>query len=417
MRRSSFASAFCLLLALGAHAQRPSPPRQTIRVSDGSYAILRLDVRESGDLPRAAAFRVAIDRQDEQVVVLTPGVGRSEYAALLGPLRAGAHTVDITRSSLWPQDGVLEIARAEIEEVRASDPRAPVLAHAPLVGLRADTIGTSSDVPLLMYVEDDRRGGDGWLRYSMIFSNEDGGTPGIALMARWGRTTDIELIYEVELRGGRVVAARYQGPDHRMLAPASTDTRPPRFVVATLNNMVTDRGVSAAAVRPAPELVQLAERSRETVMDAHPWIYRVMAREIAAERPAGVADPRDFVYVDARIDAVAGAAVAIGARGADGTTWWSDRGRADLGVSRTGEVRIAVPAPAAERLDGVSVRCDPRPVPAADSSAAGCGLLVRQAFRLTDDYRPAPALLTSQRLALSPGMSRDVAIAAASSSR
>ena len=40
----------------------------------------------------------------------------------------------------------------------------------------------------------------GWqFRYSVIFSNEDGGTATDRLMATWGRTTDIEFVYGVEV--------------------------------------------------------------------------------------------------------------------------------------------------------------------------------------------------------------------------
>ena len=68
--------------------------------------------------------------------------------------------------------------------------------------------------------------GSRWLKYSVIFSNEDGGTPGVALMARWGRTTDIELAYEVEVRNGRAVQGRYQGPDHRVIPKARLERSP-----------------------------------------------------------------------------------------------------------------------------------------------------------------------------------------------
>ena len=153
-----------------------------------------------------------------------------------------------------------------------------------------------------MYVEDVTGNGTRWLKYSVIFSNEDGGTPAAALMARWGRTTDIELAYEVELRDGRVVQGRYQGPDHRVIPKARLEVRPPLLLVSTLNNMFLDRGHPAAVVRLVPEVVQLDRRTRESVMDDHPWIYRVMARELASERPEWVADPRDYVYVDMKLE-------------------------------------------------------------------------------------------------------------------
>ena len=62
-----------------------------------------------------------------------------------------------------------------------------------------------------------RVNGSGVLRYSVIFSNEDGGTATPALLARWGRTTDIEMMYQEEWRDGRMVTARYQAPDHKVI--------------------------------------------------------------------------------------------------------------------------------------------------------------------------------------------------------
>ena len=62
------------------------------------------------------------------------------------------------------------------------------MAHAPALWLRSDTIGTATDLPLAMYAEDMRVDGTGVLRYTIIFSNEDGGTATPALLARWGRT-------------------------------------------------------------------------------------------------------------------------------------------------------------------------------------------------------------------------------------
>ena len=38
--------------------------------------------------------------------------------------------------------------------------------------------------------------GEDTLQYTVIFSNEDGGTSTRALMGRWGRTTDIEYVYQ-----------------------------------------------------------------------------------------------------------------------------------------------------------------------------------------------------------------------------
>jgi hypothetical protein len=358
----------------------------------------------------AGAVDVFVDDERQQVVLLTPGAKRPHYDALLGPFTAGSHEVRLAFSPLWPRDGALDIHAVSIDVVTPADRRFDILAHAPTIGLRPDTIGNASDLPLLMYVEEAAEKDARWLRYSVIFSHEDGGTPGPALMARWGRTTDIELAYEVELRGRRTVHARYQGPDHRINQTRDDGTRSPFLLVATLNNMFLDRGRSAAVVRPFPVLIDLSTRSRESVMDDEPWIYRVMARELAAEGRTDVGDPRDYVYVDLRL-ASRGAGIALGARTADGVTRWSDRGRPELVVSRQGEMRIAVPAPATDRLAALSVRCDPREDPKQTTETPGCEVEFRKAFRLDSDHQPGPALRGQARLALGAGTARDLTLA------
>ncbi|MEO6212740.1 MAG: hypothetical protein ABIP65_03835 [Vicinamibacterales bacterium] len=51
-------------------------------------------------------------------------------------------------------------------------------------------------------------------RYAVIFTNEDGGTPADRLMATWGRTTDIEYLYSVEIdRTAAILDAGIQGPE------------------------------------------------------------------------------------------------------------------------------------------------------------------------------------------------------------
>jgi hypothetical protein len=354
---------------------------------------------------------VIVDGRTDQSVVLTPGIERPQYEALLGPLTEGSHAARLEMSSLWPAGKGIRIEGIAVEIVTPADPRFDLVSNAPAIGLRADTVGTASDLPLLMYVEDAIEGGSRWLKYSIVFSHEDGGTPGPALMARWGRTTDIELAYEVELRDGRPVQARYQGPDHRVIRVERLDVRPPFLLVSTLNNMFLDRGQSAARVRMLPVEKKLASRSRESVIDEHPWIYRVMAAELARERPAGVGDPRDYLYVDMRLTS-RGAGIALGARTAEGTTRWSDRGRADLVVSRQGEVRIAIPTSAGQPLTALIVRCDPRPEPSGSAEPGSCDVDVRKGVRLDAEYRPTAALLPPARLRIDAGTSRDIPFSA-----
>jgi hypothetical protein len=406
----SIALALAVILA---PAQPAALARLTFTASPGSYAVLRFHVDEPAAAPvPATAVDVMVNGVRDQTVVLTPGAGRPSYSAVLGPLSKGSYDVRLEPSTSWTWSTSLRITQPSIQVVAPDDKQIDVLSNAPAIGVRPDTIGTASDLPLLMYVEDVVDGGARWLKYSVIFSNEDGGTPGVALMARWGRTTDIELAYEVEVRDGRAVQGRYQGPDHRVIAKARLDVHPPLLLVTTMNNMFLDRGQPPAIVRMVPEVVDLTGRPRESVMDDRPWTYRVMARELATERPAWVGDPRDYVFVDVKLES-RGAGIAVGARTDDGVTRWSDRGRPELVVSRQEEMRLAVPAPAARRVAAVAIRCDPRGDAAAATELPSCQVEVRKVFRLGAEYEPGRNLIAPARFSVEAGSAREVAIATA----
>jgi hypothetical protein len=193
---------------IGPAAQGSLPKPVSVTTAAGDHVVLELEVddRAARDVAAVGALVVKLDGQEGQSILLTPGTGRASYSALVGPLSAGVHQLTLERSTLWPWPEGLAAARTSARVVPAGSADSVVLSHTPTLGIRADIIGSASDIPLLLYVEDDRRAGRGWIRYSVIISHEDGGTPAPALMARWGRTTDIELIYEVELDGARLVA-------------------------------------------------------------------------------------------------------------------------------------------------------------------------------------------------------------------
>ena len=402
----------CPLAVLLTAAQPANVAQLTFTTAAGSYAIVRFQLEEASATATAAtAVDLMINGARDQTVVLTPGVRRRSYSALLGPLSNGSHELRLQPSTLWTWSDSLRVTQPSVEVVAAGDKQIDILSNAPAIGMRPDTIGTASDLPLLMYVEDVVESGSRWLKYSVIFSNEDGGTPGVALMARWGRTTDIELAYEVEVRNGRAVQGRYQGPDHRVIPKARLEVHPPLLLVSTLNNMFLDRGQPVAVVRMVPEVVDLARRPRESVMDDQPWIYRVMARELAAERPAWVGNPRDYLFVDLKLQS-RGAGIAVGSRALDGTTRWSDRGRPELVVSRQEEMRIAVPTPAVQGLAALMVRCDPRGDAAASTELPTCAVELRKAFRLGSDHEPGPNLIAPAELNIDAGTAREIPIAA-----
>ena len=392
----------------GSTAQTSTQP-VTVSTAAGDHVVLEIQVddRAARDVAAVGALEVRVDGQYAQHVLMTPGTGRTTYDALLGPLAAGRspdHARTFDALELAGRAGDREGVRSR--RARRSE-AGVVLGHSPTLGIRADTIGTASDMPLVLYAEDDRRNGRGWIRYSVIISHEDGGTPAPALMARWGRTTDIELIYEVEMDGTRVVQDRFQGPDHEVRAFAGPrEGRHPVLLIATLNNMFIDRGKSLASVRPVPRTVNLDRRTRESVMDDNPWIYPLMARELVAEKRIGtqIEDPREFLYVEAGLDLLhAAASVKVGSD-ADG---WKDstRGRADLAVNRNGWVRIAVHAPSR----AATLKWECRAIPSAPAGAVPrCRIEWGRVFRLGQDYLPGENIISPGRVQLGVGLSEAV---------
>jgi len=228
--------------------------------------------------------------------------------------------------------------------------------HAPILYQRADTVGTESDVPLLMYVEWDKT--DQSLTYTVIFSNEDGGTSTRDLMARWGRTTDIEYVYKVWLNeDGSAGVRQVQGAGHKDVAfegPFERDR--PVLVPVTRNNMVA--GAKEKTGRRFdfdPISVDLSEHSREYVMDQKPETWKIMGEELKREgklRPYGVvrgediSDPANYVYVEFLSNQKAGGRVAVGFMLPGGRrVQMSHVGKAGNSVERSGWMRLATELP------------------------------------------------------------------------
>ena len=367
-----------MLLALVVSA--PAPPvlaSTSLVMPKAGDAVVSVTVNDS-QFPTATALDITVDGDVLTTVLFFGKVGHGPYTALLHALPAGRHDVAAQPSPYWSWP-----ASAAAPALTASPaPDSIVTAHAPALWLRSDTIGVSTDLPLAMYAEDMRINGTGVLRYSVIFSNEDGGTATPALLARWGRTTDIEMAYEEEWRDGRRVSARYQGPDHRVIEYAGArQGEHPSLVDATLNNVFLDRGRTAVRVTMVPTLVDLRSATRESVMDRQPWIHRRMADELQEEGKAAVfGDVREYLYVDARLT-LSGGAVAASARGEDGTWRSSDRGLKELAVDRNGWVRIAIPH--SRDATEVGFQCYPT-----KPAAGTCRVEISRVLSLDETYKP-----------------------------
>ena len=319
LRRSTllfFATSVLLLMAIpppGASAAPDLLHRFSLDVrEDGSEFEVRMEAWSPGaawDIRgrEGAAIRLLIDGiYDQHVFVFAPSISRNA-AFIIGPLLAGKHEVRMEWETSWSPVRSLRPRLGKLEVHNIDRKRTPLL-RAPILHLREDTIGRFSDVPLLMYWESDP-GNPSKVVYTVVFSNEDGGTNTERLMARWGRTTDIEWCYSY-LEGDGMPGEEYQGPEHETLPFQGRKIGDhPVFWVATANNNFTDRSESKseARVRLSPTPGALSGFARERVMDRFPWTYAVMSQEMIRENkietPADpgsvrVSDLRNYAYLE-----------------------------------------------------------------------------------------------------------------------
>lgn len=370
----------------------------------------------------AVVASISLDGRYVQHVPLTR-TGLADYRLLIGAVEPGSHSLRVDLDpELTARDlnaAHVTIDRIAIEQIPETDAAHQAISLAPFIHARPGTVGRFTDVPLVMWYETEPSPRGTIYRYSVVFSNEDGGTSTDRLMATWGRTTDIEYLYSVEVdRNGAHLAEDMQGPDHKVLPFRGTrEGRHPLLWVSTSNNMVLDEGTTRVRYAPAPMRFPLEHVSREAVMDAHPWTYMVMAQELAREgkivadaapKTDTIPDPRRFVYVEG-CGELGGAALAFAVRA--GEAWIpSDRGIQEYRIARDGCFRAAIPLPSAvgpRDIRGLRAQAYVRPADAnAAPNATAAARLTRlnKVFMLDDHYRPGPSLLEWQgEIALVPG--------------
>lgn len=355
----------------------------------------------------AALADVRIDGAVSQNVMTYAGT-RHTYPLFLGVLQAGEHKLSVTQNSQYGAPGAkLEVHGAKFREIARDSAYYPVLAYTPVLFARANTVGKFTDVPMIIYAERLVENGEPLLSYTVIFSNEDGGTSTRALMARWGRTTDVEYVYKAFLNpDGSLKRATMQGRGHQEVEfNGQREGSHPLMIPVTDNNMVSGEATSAIRYQIAPVEIDLTHHSRELIIDENPLAYRVMSQELLREgklRPFGtvdgnkVSDPRNYLYIEAKIEnQQSGVAAMVRLKGE--SNWrTSNLGREDYSMERSGWVRTTVelpPGTPAEQVDEIGFLCVVFRNKEAIPTAGDCRIDdVSKAFKLDANYVPQASI-------------------------
>ena len=282
-------------------------------------------------------------------IVVGEGETTADYRVMLGNLAAGAHTIGLRHSKkLSPAADASVVLHAPVAltVLAPTDPGYDALRFAPvLLGIdrELNVISTHpgnavSDVPLIEYVRAEPGVGNTTYYYTMIWSNEDGGTglyPDV-LFSQWGRTTDIEGILEVDVAdGGALQEVRFR-PDESGSLTVFTGAffgTHPVIRTASQNGLIAEDGDSTLRFLLAPFEFDDSGVARERGMDLDPSSYRIMAKEMIRElktedvpTPATklLSDQRNYLFVEYDIDVDVSGRVLRAYAVVDGLSYASD---------------------------------------------------------------------------------------------
>jgi hypothetical protein len=368
---------------------------------------------------------VAIDVDGRHVTdLVVPSSDPTPRSLALGHVGRGRHKVTLRfAKGSAPAARRVRLARPNVRMPAADQ---LVLRYAPVVvGRTGWPLGdpyqnATTDTPLIAWHETRPAATPGHqiIEYSVVWSNEDGGTDTPALMARWGRTTDIEWIYRVEVdaKGDRVDGTGvYQAPAHQTLKfTGKYEAGHPVLQTCTQNNNMCDFVTPNSPLRFMPDVTATrpADRTREYVMDRQPWTYRVMAQEMLREGkienpsdPAttAVGDQRTYLYVEfakttgaaTGTGSVPGVALGVRLKSDPSRLYRSDHDQPTWAIDRDGPVATTVELPAGTTASDVaSVEAIRRPTGLGDDGAPATVTSINRGFFLDASYLPQPSFLS-----------------------
>lgn len=263
----------------------------------------------------SAMVRMYVNQQYNQDLILFYGKESFVYTRLIGQLEAGTYEIELEfREQESPSKvNLVYLEQCEFHWISPASSSALVYQHTPILygrNLTHNYESTFTDTPLLLMYWMQQKESRTIIEYHMVFSHEDEGTPSGLLMSKWGRTTDIEWMYRVELDlAGHLLTATYQGPNHVTTAfQGNTDCGGlPILQAATANGNFVDEVRSDYRLILPPSYRWYPEQEpREQIMSDYPFTYQVtnweMNRQYIVERNHDASswklgDQRQYLFI------------------------------------------------------------------------------------------------------------------------
>lgn len=286
----------------------------TIQVTQPGFVEMDLKARSDSDWSmkdaESAVLRISVNDAYNQDCVLFYGKKTFNYQRMLGSFDPGTYKIRIefqeeVSSPLVEKAWVNAIS---FSERTMDDSLSLVYKHTPIFygrNLYTSFDSRYTDTPLVLLYHIEKSEATTTIEYHMVFSHEDEGTPGPALMSKWGRTTDIEWAYRVMVnQDGEIEQAVFQGPHHKTTSfNGGFDLGGhPVLQVATANGNVNDQVTSAHRFL-LPPLFEWKKESepRERVMDQFHFTYQVSAWEMQRqEHLESPVNPHSVALANAR---------------------------------------------------------------------------------------------------------------------
>jgi hypothetical protein len=372
----------------------------------------------------SAVVGISVDGRYQSDVVV-PSAYPIPRTIALGPLTRGSHLLRMTFSPRSPRGAdAAMLSSMSVRVISPGDSGYLALSHAPILygrDLRKDGgpfENAVTDTPLVAWHEETAATtpGDMVIEYSVVWSNEDGGTSPPALMARWGRTTDIEWIYRVELRPNGVIvpgSAVFQGKNHATKPfRGTTEGGHPLLETCTSNNSVCDSKIEDPmrfALDTEQTRAQL--RARESLMDKNQWTYPIMAAEMAREgqvesppdpSTAALGDQRAYLYLECRKTTAdpndkthwVGVSIGVVLKGDPTKVFRSDHRIPDWSIQRDLPAATTVELPAGTTSADIAHILAIRVAVGKDAGASVSVTNINRGFFLNRLYLPKPSFVS-----------------------